>query len=71
MKPVDGMMKMQELTNLVVPAQGQVRMQVGGKHLMLIGPREHYRDGQKITMTLAFKSGLRQTVVVSVLANQS
>ena len=65
---VDGFMKMREVTDMVVPAQGQIQFEPGGKHLMMMGPREHLITGQKIDMTLTFKSGEKQTVSVKVAA---
>lgn len=65
---VDGMMEMHEVTNMVIPASGQIHFQPGGKHLMLMGPREHLKKGQKVDMTLTFKSGRKQTVSVQVAA---
>jgi len=65
---VDGFMKMREVTDMVVPAQGQILFEPGGKHLMMMGPREHLATGQKVDMTLTFKSGKKQTVSVKVAA---
>ena len=66
---VDGLMTMREVANMVVPANGQVQMQPGGKHLMLIGPQQHLKNGQKVDLTLIFESGLEQTVSVKVAVN--
>ncbi|MGI9283810.1 MAG: copper chaperone PCu(A)C, partial [Pseudomonadales bacterium] len=40
----------------------------GGKHLMLMGPLQHLTRGQKVDMSLIFKSGKKQTVSVKVAA---
>ncbi len=66
MAMTDGMMEMRELGDLVIPAKDQVRFEPGGKHLMLIGPRERLSNGQQVNMTLTFKSGKSQTVSVQV-----
>ncbi len=68
MATVDGLMEMREVTDLVIPAHGQIHFEPGGKHLMLMGPREHVTTGQKIDMTLTFKSGRKQTLSVQVAA---
>ena len=68
MKVVDGMMEMNEVTDLTIPAKNQIQFEPGGKHLMLMGPREHLTKGQKVEMTLTFKSGKKQTVSVQVAA---
>jgi copper(I)-binding protein len=60
---------MREVTNLVIPARGHVQMQPGGKHLMLMGPRRHIRDGQQLELKLIFTSGTEQIVSLDVLAS--
>lgn len=71
MRAIDGAMRMQELVELVIPAQGQIQMKPGGKHLMLIGPRQHLEAGQTVAVTLTFDSGLTQSVSVRVMASHS
>jgi copper(I)-binding protein len=68
MASVDGLVEMREVTDLTIPAKGQIQFEPGGKHLMLMGPREHLTKGQKVDMTLTFKSGKKQTVSVQVAA---
>lgn len=65
---VDGLMEMREVEDLSIPANGQIRFEPGGKHLMLMGPKEHLKTGQKVDMTLVFKSGKKQTVSIQVAA---
>jgi protein SCO1 len=65
---VDGLMEMREVEDLSIPANGQIRFEPGGKHLMLMGPKEHLKTGQKVDMTLLFKSGKKQTVSIQVAA---
>ena len=66
MAMVDGLMEMREITDLVVPANGQVHFKPGGKHLMLIGPKARPSKGESIDITLTFQSGRKQTVSVKV-----
>ncbi len=68
MATVDGMMEMREITDLAIPANNQIRFEPGGKHLMLIGPKKHLASGEKVDMTLTFKSGKQQTLSVKVAA---
>lgn len=68
MVAVDGLMEMREVTDLTIPANGQINFQPGGKHLMLMGPKDHLTTGQKVDMTLTFKSGKKQTVSIKVAA---
>ena len=65
---VEGMMEMREVEDLSIPANGQIRFEPGGKHLMLMGPKEHLTTGQTVDMTLTFKSGKKQTVSIQVAA---
>ncbi len=68
MASVDGLMEMREITDLVIPANGQIHFKPGGKHLMLMGPQTHLTKGQRVNMNLTFKSGKKQTVSVEVAA---
>ena len=68
MAVVDGLMEMREVTDLIIPPNGQVQFQPGGMHLMLKKPHRHLTMGQKVDMTLTFKSGRKQRVSVNVAA---
>lgn len=68
MVAVDGLMEMHEVTDMVIPPGGQIGFAPGGRHLMLMGPKEHFIIGQTVDMTLTFKSGKKQTVSVNVEA---
>jgi copper(I)-binding protein/cytochrome oxidase Cu insertion factor (SCO1/SenC/PrrC family) len=68
MVSVDGLMEMREVTDMSIPANGQIQFAPGGKHLMLMGPKDHLTKGQKVDMTLTFKSGKKQTVSIKVAA---
>jgi copper(I)-binding protein/cytochrome oxidase Cu insertion factor (SCO1/SenC/PrrC family) len=68
MKRVDGFMEMNEVTDMVIMANGQIQFEPGGKHLMMMGPKEHLSTGQEVDLTLTFKSGKKQMVSVKVAA---
>ena len=68
MAPVDGMMKMREVSSLVIPSTGQASLAPGGKHLMMMMPVRHFKVGEKVDMTLTFESGRTQAVTVPVAA---
>jgi copper(I)-binding protein/cytochrome oxidase Cu insertion factor (SCO1/SenC/PrrC family) len=68
MAMVDGLMKMRELAEVVVPAGGQTRFEPGGTHLMLRGPQEQLAEGQLVDLTLTFSSGREQRASVRVEA---
>jgi copper(I)-binding protein/cytochrome oxidase Cu insertion factor (SCO1/SenC/PrrC family) len=68
MAVVDGAMKMRELDDLIVPANGQVKFSPGGQHLMMKGPRDYLSTGKTVDLTLVFRSGIEQLVSVRVAA---
>ncbi|HEY5733462.1 MAG TPA: copper chaperone PCu(A)C [Gammaproteobacteria bacterium] len=68
MVTVDGLMEMREVTDMEIPSGAQIGFEPGGRHLMLMGPKEHLTVGQTVDMTLTFKSGKKQTVSVNVAA---
>jgi len=63
---IDGMMEMQEIKQLTIPAQGNVILKPKGKHLMLIKPRKALKKGDRIDITMTFKTGLTQKVSLKV-----
>jgi copper(I)-binding protein len=56
----DGVSRMRPLASLVVPARGAVRLEPGGKHLML-----HGTDATTSTVTLHFYAGDTPLLTVS------
>jgi copper(I)-binding protein/mono/diheme cytochrome c family protein len=68
MAVVDGLMEMREVTDMIIPANGQIQFQPGGMHLMLKKPQRRLTTGQMVDMTLTFKSGRKQMVSVNVAA---
>ena len=68
MVSVDGLMEMREVTDLNISPNGQIQFAPGGKHLMMMGPKQHLSKGQKVDMTLTFKSGKKQLVSIKVAA---
>lgn len=53
---MDGaVMRMRPLTNLEIPAGGEVRLGPGGNHLMFFGVSEPFEQGQNIPVQLVFE----------------
>lgn len=52
-----GMAKMAPVPGIAIPAKGEIAFAPGGLHLMLIGPREALKAGDKLEITLEFKDG--------------
>jgi copper(I)-binding protein len=63
---VDGMMQMKKVADMTIPANGRVQLGPGGKHLMMTDPQTHLSTGQKVDMTLTFRSGRTQLLSVDV-----
>jgi len=61
-----GMMKMREIEQLVVPAGGEVELKPGGYHLMLIKPKQPFKKGDSLTVTLHTTDGKSQAVKMKV-----
>lgn len=68
MSSVDGLMDMHDVTELTIPAKSQVGFNPGGMHLMLKNPRYPLDNGKTVALTLDFKSGKKQSVIVKVAA---
>lgn len=67
MEEVDGMMRMREIDGgLEVPAAGQVALEPGGYHLMLMEPRADLQAGQQVDAVLVFERAGRVPVTFDV-----
>lgn len=61
---VDGVMKMQQVPEVVIPAGGEVTFGPMGYHVMLFDLERQARDGERFPMTLNFeKAGTLQVEV--------
>lgn len=63
---VDGMHKMIEQKEIVVPAHGETKLAPGGYHIMLIQPEKRLQAGDTLPVTLTFADGSRETITVPV-----
>ena len=61
-----GMMKMREIEKLDIPAGGKVELKPGGYHLMLIKPKQPFKKGDSLTVTLHTTDGQSQAVKMKV-----
>ena len=62
----DGMMKMVEVKELVVPAGKTVAMKPGSYHIMLIGLKKPLKENQEAKIKLYFSDKTTQTIKVLV-----
>lgn len=51
----NGVMDMEALPFLTVPAQGEVKLLPGGNHLMIYGLKREMRDGERLPLVLKFE----------------
>lgn len=54
---VDGMMRMQEVDHIEIPAHSEIVLQPGGLHLMLFNPSVELVADQSVELTLHFADG--------------
>ncbi len=52
-----GVMKMQPIKSVPIPAKGKVEFAPGGKHVMLFELRPNFKTGDKIRLDFTFASG--------------
>lgn len=62
----DGMMRMEQQDELVIDAGATVRLEPGGLHLMLMGPREPTKPGQVHRLRLELGDGSTQQIEMTV-----
>lgn len=68
MAPVDGMMQMSEIKDMLIPAKQSVELAPGGKHLMMMDPSKDFIQGQTVEMSLTFDTGSIQLMTVPVMS---
>jgi copper(I)-binding protein len=54
---IDGMMRMREIVPFTIPAGETVKLQPGGKHIMLMGLKNALREGQKARIEITLTDG--------------
>jgi copper(I)-binding protein len=68
-KSADGMMQMDNLETLPIPAQAATSMAPGGLHMMLFDPTAPLKSGDTVEMTLNFAKAGEKKVSFSVVEN--
>lgn len=58
----DGVMSMEEIKNLEIPAGKMLELKPGGYHVMLMGLERQIKAGEHIPITLTFKDGESMTI---------
>lgn len=62
----DGMMTMNQLNSLPLPAGGLVELKPGGKHLMLMNPMQSLQVGDRVDLVITFEDESSQRVSLEV-----
>ena len=63
---LEGTMSMVELDSLPLPANASEELKPGGKHLMLIQPKESLDIGDDINVTVTFEDGSSKRVQLEI-----
>jgi copper(I)-binding protein len=58
----DGLMKMQKVDSLAIPAKSTINFEPGGYHIMLIDVKERIDEGDKIKLVLEFDNGMKKKI---------
>ena len=63
----EGRVIMEHLDTVEIPAQGQVHLQPGGVHVMLMGPKAPLAEGDGVMIVLRFADGSRHAITAKVI----
>ncbi|MCW8886295.1 MAG: copper chaperone PCu(A)C [Motiliproteus sp.] len=66
-KHEDGTMKMRQVKNITVPAEGSVELKPGSYHVMLIGLEKGLKEGDEVMLMLNFSDGTMQHLMLPVI----
>ncbi len=61
-----GVMRMRQVKEIVVPANGEVLLKPGSYHVMLINMKAPLKEGDQVVITLGFADGSSKTVAAPV-----
>jgi periplasmic copper chaperone A len=64
----DGVMRMEQLNEITIPAGDNVALAPGGLHLMLFEPTNELKVGQSVELLLHFADGQQLSVALPVVA---
>jgi copper(I)-binding protein len=62
----NGVMRMRQIPEIVIPAQGEAVLQPSGLHIMMINMQAPLSEGQVVPLTLGFADGSSKSVEVKV-----
>lgn len=62
----DGVMKMQQVENVTIPAGGEVKFEPMGYHVMMFNLQQQAKDGERFPLTMTFEKAGQLNVEVAV-----
>ncbi|RVU31128.1 copper chaperone PCu(A)C [Neptunomonas marina] len=62
----EGVMRMRQVKEITIPANGMTNLQPGGYHVMFIGLNRDLPEGKSVDVTLQFSDNSSQTVTLPV-----
>lgn len=62
----NGVMRMREIPEILVPAMGQAELKPGGLHIMLINPTRALKEGDEVRIVVTLKDGSEQEIIAPV-----
>lgn len=62
----DGLMKMQQVQSVAIPAGGEARFEPMGYHVMLFNLKQQAKDGERFPLTLTFEKAGAVEVEIAV-----
>jgi len=63
---VNNMMRMEKVARATIPAHGELILEPGEKHLMLLNPERRLKAGDHVTINLSFKNNQHQEIQAEV-----
>lgn len=61
-----GVMKMRQVSEILIPGNGMAHLKPGGLHIMLIGLKRNLFEGQKVSVKLHFSNGSMAVVEMPI-----
>lgn len=62
----DGVMKMTQVPEIMIPANSQTVLKPGGLHIMFIGLHHPLQKGKEVTLTLELSNGESKTITAPI-----
>lgn len=62
----DGLMRMEQVPDLTIGPNSQLKLEPGGLHLMMMHPTEPTSPGDKVQITIEMSDGSRQSLIFTV-----